>query len=85
MRAPKKNPVQAVEDRRQTIKANMVSPKPLIKPSHRGLLHKDLGVKPGQKIPAKKLNAALSKAKATGNTALEKRVVFAKNFGKKRG
>jgi hypothetical protein len=29
-----------------------------IKPSHKGELHKELGVKPGKKIPEKKLAAA---------------------------
>jgi hypothetical protein len=57
--------------------------KPLIKPSHRGLLHKELGVKQDRKIGAAKLNAAEARAKRTHNTALEKRVVFAKNFGHK--
>jgi hypothetical protein len=29
-----------------------------INPAHKGLLHKELGVKPGDKIPAAKLQAA---------------------------
>lgn len=56
--------------------------KPLIKPSHKGLLHKELGVPQGQKIPASRLNAAAAKAKSTGNAKLAKQVNFAKNFGK---
>jgi len=59
--------------------------KSLIKPSHKGLLHKELGVKEGQKIGAKKLAAAKAKAERTHNTTLEKRVVFAQNFGHKAG
>lgn len=49
----------------------------------KGALHKELGIPSSKKIPAKTLNSALAKAKKTGNTTLEKRVVFAKNFGKK--
>ena len=51
--------------------------KPLIKPSHRGLLHKELGVKQGQKIPESKLQTAAK----SSNPALRKRAVFAQNFG----
>lgn len=54
-----------------------------IKPSHRGLLHKELGVAPGKKIPKSKVRADLAKAKRTGNVAEEKRDVFDLNFGKK--
>lgn len=46
-----------------------------IKKSHRGLLHKDLGVPAGKKIPAKKLAAAEKGA----SPALKKRIVFAEN------
>jgi hypothetical protein len=46
-----------------------------IKPSHKGLLHKDLGVKQGEKIPAKKLE----KAEHSENPAVKKRAVFAEN------
>lgn len=53
----------------------------MIKPSHRGLLHKELGVAPGKKIPKAKIRADLAKAKRTGNVAEEKRDVFAENFG----
>lgn len=49
-----------------------------IKPSHKGLLHKKLGVPAGQKISPKKLAAAGARAKKTGNTALAKEVGFAK-------
>lgn len=54
-----------------------------IKPSHKGLLHKKLGVPQGTKIGAKKLAEAKSKAKKTGDTALMKEVTFAQNFGHK--
>ena len=46
-----------------------------IKPSHKGLLHKELGVPEGQKIPSKKLNAAAKNA----SPAEKKRIVFAQN------
>lgn len=46
-----------------------------IKPSHEGLLHKDLGVAEGKKIPAKKL----AKAAKSSNPAVKKRAVFAEN------
>lgn len=46
-----------------------------IKPSHKGLLHKDLGVKAGAPIPAKKLE----KAENSQSPAVRKRAVFAEN------
>jgi hypothetical protein len=46
-----------------------------IKPSHKGLLHKDLGVKAGSKIPARKLEAA----EHSSSPAVRKRAVFAEN------
>ena len=46
-----------------------------IKASHRGLLHKDLGVAEGKPIPSKKLHAALHSKDA----AVRKRAVFAAN------
>jgi hypothetical protein len=46
-----------------------------IKASHKGLLHKDLGVKSGSKIPASKL----AKAKKSSNPAVRKRATFAMN------
>jgi len=48
-----------------------------IKPSHRGLLHKDLNVPPGERIPKVKL-----KVKPGDSPALKKRKIFAHNFGK---
>ncbi len=33
--------------------------KPMIKPSHKGMLHKALGVPEGQKIPLSKIEGAL--------------------------
>ena len=53
-----------------------------IKKSHEGLLHKELKVPKGEKIPAVKLKKAASKAKKTGNTKLAKQVTFAKNAAK---
>lgn len=49
-----------------------------IKASHRGLLHKELGVSSGSKIPASKL----SKAAHSSNPAERKRAVFAENAKK---
>jgi hypothetical protein len=49
-----------------------------IKPSHRGLLHKDLGVPAGQPIPA----AKMEKAKANASPAEKKRITFAENARK---
>lgn len=49
-----------------------------IKPSHKGLLHKDLGVAAGKPIPASKLSAARN----SSNPAERKRAVFAENAKK---
>lgn len=49
-----------------------------IKPSHKGLLHKSLGVPQGKKIPAKKLAAA----KNSPDAATRKRATFAENAKK---
>lgn len=49
-----------------------------IKPSHRGRLHADLGVKQGEKIST----GRLEKAKAGANPAEKKRIVFAENARK---
>jgi hypothetical protein len=49
-----------------------------IKPSHKGLLHKELGVASGSKIPA----AKLAKAKNSSNPAERKRATFAENAKK---
>ncbi len=46
-----------------------------IKKSHQGLLHKNLHVAKGQKIPAK----SLAKAKHSSDPAVRKRAVFAEN------
>ena len=58
---------------------------PMIKPSHKGLLHKKMGVKPGKKIGEKALATEKAKAKKTGDKKLMKEVVFAQNFGHKKG
>jgi hypothetical protein len=52
--------------------------KALIKPSHKGKLHRDLGVPEGQPIPASKLAAALR----SGSPSVRKEANFARNFGK---
>lgn len=49
-----------------------------IKPSHKGLLHKDLGVLAGEPIPEGKME----KAKAHASPAEKKRIVFAENAKK---
>ena len=49
-----------------------------IKASHKGLLHKNLGVKAGQPISTSKLEAA----KKTAGPAEKKRIVFAENARK---
>lgn len=51
-----------------------------IKKSHKGLLHKNLGIPEGQKIPKSKL-----KVKPGDSAALKKRKVFAQNFAKEDG
>lgn len=53
-----------------------MSKKPLIKPAHRGLLHRDLGVPQGQPIPVAKEEAAAH----ASNPTLRKRAQFALNF-----
>lgn len=49
-----------------------------IKESHKGLLHKNLGVKAGSKIPASKLE----QAKHSSDPAVRKRATFAENAKK---
>lgn len=49
-----------------------------IKKSHRGLLHKDLGIPPGRKIPVGRIRAALKSKSA----AIRKRAQFAMNARK---
>lgn len=48
----------------------------LIKPSHRGLLHAELHVPQGEKIPEGKIRKALK----SKNKKLRKRAQFAQNF-----
>ena len=50
-----------------------------IKPSHRGQLHRDMGIKPGSRIPVAALMKKKSADKASGNTAGVKRDTFALN------
>lgn len=49
-----------------------------IKESHKGELHKDLGIPAGEKIPSGKLKAA----EKTAGPAEKKRIVFAENAKK---
>jgi hypothetical protein len=53
-----------------------------IKPSHKGLLHKKMGLNEGSAISGNALEAEKDKAKKTGDTKLEKEVVFAENARK---
>jgi hypothetical protein len=53
-----------------------------IKIKHPGALHKELGIPENKKIPTKKIDSELSKAKKDDDTTLEKRLVFAKNARK---
>ena len=46
-----------------------------IKPSHKGLLHKDLGVPPGKPIP----EAKLATAKKSKDPKVRKRATFAEH------
>lgn len=50
-----------------------------IKPSHKGLLHKALGIAPGKPIAMGDLMKAKKRAKSTGNAKLEKQATFAAN------
>lgn len=52
--------------------------KPLIKESHRGLLHEDTGTPQGENIPKAKIEAAAH----SRSPAVRKRAIFAENFGK---
>lgn len=53
-----------------------------IKPSHRGLLHKEMGVPEGHKISLGDLMKKKTRDKATHDTAALKRDVFALNARK---
>jgi hypothetical protein len=53
-----------------------------IKPSHRGMLHDALNIAKNRKIPGSKLKAAVSRAKRTGNTKLEREAIYAENVRK---
>ena len=55
----------------------------LIKPSHRGLLHKKLGIPEGEEIPHSTLLRAKAHAERTGDHKLMEEVNFALNFGHK--
>ena len=48
----------------------------MIKKENRGLLHKNLGIPEGEKIPLK----ALMQAKKSSSPAVRKRATFAVNF-----
>lgn len=50
-----------------------------IKPTHKGLLHKDLHIIADKPIPVTELHAKLAAAKRDGNVAEERRLVFAIN------
>jgi hypothetical protein len=44
-----------------------------------GALHREMGVKQGEKIPEKKLETAKAKAEKSGNTKMIRRITFAEN------
>ncbi len=46
-----------------------------IKPSHKGMLHHDLGVAAGEKLPA----AKVAKATHSSDPAVRRRAIFAQN------
>ena len=50
-----------------------------INPAHKGMLHRALGIKEGEKIGVGTLMKAKARAKASGDTKLEKEAVFAEN------
>jgi hypothetical protein len=50
-----------------------------INPANKGLLHKKMGIGQGKEISEGSLEAEKARAKASGNTKLEKEVVFAEN------
>jgi hypothetical protein len=50
-----------------------------IQPSHRGLLHREMGIAPNKKISIGALMQQKFKDKRTGNVAGEKRATFALN------
>lgn len=54
--------------------------KPMIKPSHKGMLHKEMGIPQDQKIPMDRLMAA----KNSSNPKIRKQANFAINFGHKK-
>jgi hypothetical protein len=53
-----------------------------IKPSHEGLLHKDMGIAQGKKIPEASLEKKKASAKKSGNVKELKEIVFAENAKK---
>lgn len=55
---------------------------PHIKPSHKGLLHEDLGIPQGKNISVHELMVAGERAHRTGSAKLARRVNFAKNARK---
>lgn len=53
-----------------------------INPANKGLLHKKLGISQGKKIGEGKLEETAARAKASGDTKLEREAVFAENAKK---
>ena len=56
----------------------MKSKKPMIKPSHKGMLHREMGIDPSKPIPSLKLHEALNGA----DEKERKRIQFALNAKK---
>jgi hypothetical protein len=53
-----------------------------INPNNKGLLHKKMGIGQGKPISTSALESEKAKAKKSGNTKLEREVVFAENARK---
>lgn len=53
-----------------------------LNPANKGLLHKKMGIPQGQKIPLSDLKSEEAKAKKSGNTKLEREVLFAEHARK---
>ena len=53
-----------------------------IKPSHKGMLHRALGVAENEPISTGELMRTVARAKRTGNKKLEKQAVYAENVRK---
>lgn len=53
-----------------------------VNPANKGALHRSMGIPEGRKLTMGDLMKTKTKAKATGDTKLEKRATFAQNASK---